>query len=60
MTEQAKRREGDFPKPCTVCGAVTEWACADCAISRQTKTAICEKPECRDEHEKTHPEVEHL
>ena len=49
-------------KPCIICGKLTEWRCADCAINHihsnhpimkeKLDTAICERPECRDEHEK--------
>ena len=49
-------------KPCIICGKLTEWRCADYAINHihsnhpimkeKSDTAICERPECRDEHEK--------
>lgn len=49
--------------PCSICGTLTEWRCADCAIGRQlhhshpsipdrATVAICESPTCRDAHER--------
>ena len=40
--------------PCAVCGADTIFACSDCGIDSGGKESvhICEKPECRDGHER--------
>jgi predicted RNA-binding Zn-ribbon protein involved in translation (DUF1610 family) len=45
--------------PCVICGKVTYWACSDCRIDTQTTVYVCNKTECRDEHEKvcTHKSV---
>lgn len=44
----------DRLRPCVVCGALTEWRCADCGISRISEgvsVAVCTSPACRDAHE---------
>lgn len=48
--------------PCIVCGDLTIMACSDCAIDSGGKESVhvCIKRECRDLHEKMHPEVCHL
>ncbi len=48
-------------EPCSVCGELTEWRCADCAIGRiheshpvakeWKQVAVCANPACRDAHE---------
>lgn len=41
--------------PCVVCGDQTIYACSDCAIDTGKPVHVCERPECRDTHEKNHP-----
>lgn len=45
--------------PCSVCGGVTEYCCADCRIDKKVNVYVCTKPECRDAHEKvcSHPQT---
>ncbi len=37
--------------PCSVCGVLTEWCCADCRIDTGKSVHVCSRPECRDKHE---------
>jgi hypothetical protein len=39
--------------PCEICGAITEWCCADCSINSDGRKIphVCIKTECRDAHE---------
>lgn len=37
---------------CHVCGDQTLLACSDCAINFAAVVYVCEKTECRDEHER--------
>lgn len=41
--------------PCTVCGAMTEYACSDCQIDLRTTVYVCGNPACRDRHEEKCP-----
>ena len=40
------------PAKCHVCDSATEFACSDCRINLHATVNVCEKPACRDEHEK--------
>jgi hypothetical protein len=44
--------------PCVICGTSTILACSDCAIDSGGKNSVhvCNKTECRNEHEKLHPQ----
>ena len=57
----------DWPKPqpsapasvegpaCHICGAETQFACADCRIDLRSSVYVCSKTACRDEHERKCP-----
>lgn len=51
-----------FLVPCVVCGDETVMRCSDCSIDSggRARIAVCTKSECRDEHEKIHPDVVHM
>lgn len=40
------------PSACYICGDATMFACSDCRIDFGVSIHVCEKPSCRDEHEK--------
>lgn len=42
-------------KKCHVCGAVTEYACSDCAIDLRMAVYVCATTECRHAHEEKCP-----
>ena len=44
--------------PCVICGTMTVWACSDCAIDGKGRVHICVA--CQRDHEKEHPEVNHV
>lgn len=56
-----------YYEPCIICGVLTEWRCADCAItnihkehpniSKRKSVAVCHKPECRNKHEEQEREA---
>lgn len=43
-------------KPCSICGKDTVYCCSDCMIERREKVFVCVDSQCRDAHEKQHPE----
>lgn len=40
---------------CHICKDNTEMACSDCMIDFGVSIRVCEKPSCRDEHERKCP-----
>lgn len=40
---------------CTQCGALTDLCCSDCQIDLKALVRVCERPECRDGHERDCP-----
>lgn len=41
---------------CSICDALTEYACSDCVIDGKGRVAICGNPACMDVHERACPE----
>lgn len=42
---------GIDPEPCSVCGKLTVYCCANCMIDNKKKIHVCISSRCRDAHE---------